>query len=97
MLILKLPPFFPHCIAECKSAAISKQKLIWTPSRRSYTILALVLRSRLTQGLPFSMQFLFTFPKNVSKEGPREDRFCPLHAGRKSNMPSSVLLYVMYQ
>ena len=43
MLILKLPPFFPHRIAEGKRAAISKQTIIWTPSSGSYTILALVL------------------------------------------------------
>ena len=43
MLILKSPPFFPHRIAEWKSAAISKQTFIWTPSSLSYIILSLVL------------------------------------------------------
>ena len=41
MLILKLPPFFPHRIAEWKSAENSKQTFIWSPSIRSYIILAL--------------------------------------------------------
>ena len=42
MLILKLPPFFPHHIGEWKRAAISKQTFIWTLSSRSYIILALI-------------------------------------------------------
>ena len=46
MLILKLPPFFPHRIAEWKSAANSKQTVIWSPSIRSYIILALVIVTR---------------------------------------------------
>ena len=44
MLIWKLPPFFPHRIAEWKSVPISKQTFIWTPSSRSHIILALELR-----------------------------------------------------
>ena len=32
MLILKLPPFFPHRIAEWKRAAILKETFIWFPS-----------------------------------------------------------------
>ena len=42
MLILNLPPCFPHRIAEWKSAPNSKQTFIWSPSIRSYIILALV-------------------------------------------------------
>ena len=42
MLILKLPPFFPHRIAKWKRAAISKHTFIWSLSSRSYIILALV-------------------------------------------------------
>ena len=41
MLLLKLPPFFPLRLAEWTSAAISKQTFVWTPSSRSYIILAL--------------------------------------------------------
>ena len=41
MLILNLPPCFPHRIAEWKSAPNSKQTFIWSPSIRSYIILAL--------------------------------------------------------
>ena len=41
MLILKLPPLSPHRIAEWKRAAISKQTFFWSPSSRSYIILAL--------------------------------------------------------
>ena len=41
MLILKLPPFSPHCIAEWKSTPISKQTFIWTQSSSSCIILAL--------------------------------------------------------
>ena len=40
-VILKLPRFFPYHIGEDKSAAISKQTHIWTPSIRSYIVLAL--------------------------------------------------------
>ena len=43
MLILNLPPCFPHRIAEWKSAPNSKQAFIWSPSIRSYIILALDL------------------------------------------------------
>ena len=42
MLILNLPPCFLHRIAEWKSAPNSKQTFIWSPSIRSYIILALV-------------------------------------------------------
>ena len=41
VLILNLPPCFPHRIAEWKSAPNSKQTFIWSPSIRSYIILAL--------------------------------------------------------
>ena len=44
MLILKLLPLFPHRLAECKRAAISKQTFIWTLSSRSYIILALAMK-----------------------------------------------------
>ena len=42
MLILNLPTCFPHRIAEWKSAPNSKQTFIWSPSIRSYIILALI-------------------------------------------------------
>ena len=48
MLILKLPPFFPHRIADWKSAANSKQTFIWSPSIRSYIILDLTFEIRHT-------------------------------------------------
>ena len=41
MLILKLPPFSAHRLAQWKRAAISQQTFIRTPSSRSYIILAL--------------------------------------------------------
>ena len=41
MLVLKLPCFFPHRIGGWKSAAISKQSYLLTPSSRSYVVLAL--------------------------------------------------------
>ena len=44
MLILNLPPCFPHRIAEWKSAPNSKQTFIWSPSIRSYIILALMMQ-----------------------------------------------------
>ena len=46
MLILKLPLFSPHHLAERKSAPISKQTFISTPSRRSYITLALETHKR---------------------------------------------------
>ena len=49
MLILNLPPCFPHRIAEWKSSPNSKQTFIWTPSIRSYIILALGLIFTLVQ------------------------------------------------
>ena len=45
MLILNLPPCFTHRIAEWKSAPNSKQTFIWSPSIRSYIILALIWMS----------------------------------------------------
>ena len=41
MLVLKLPRFYPLRIDERKSAAISKQTHLLTPSSRPYIVLAL--------------------------------------------------------
>ena len=50
MFVLNLPPCFPHRIAEWNSAPNSKQTFIWSPSIRSYIILALILRTSVQQG-----------------------------------------------
>ena len=62
MLILNLPPCFPHRIAEWKSAPNSKQTFIWSPSIRSYIILALKFYFKL-----FCRAFIENFHLNTKQ------------------------------
>ena len=96
LFILKLPRFFPRSIAEWKSAVISKQIFIWTPSSRSYIILALVLSKKLPalQRLPLlalSVQRLLI--NNLVARCPGE-QICSLFAGMDNIQYSkSLMLY----